>query len=354
MLFAPSIEEGLALARRVDAKYAPAWHGKSPRDQAALAWYFLPHKSAKPLLSPTRPRVIKWYCPFADQKHFPSGHRYCINVYTGCSHRCVYCYAAGYVEMQPAAKDGFRKSLLADLDDLDAFDVPAAPMHLSNSTDAFQPLEARAEDTLFTLRQLARRRRHFTTITLLTKNPSLLAGPHYLDALLALHQPLQRVAVEVSLAFWREEIAAAYDPGCPTVAERLAAMADLRRAGIPLVLRISPTYPIDLAPDGNPCPQTRGDLENLIAAAAAMGVEMVVHTPAKIVRPKTGPLHPLMESMLTLYRRLAGREGLGFHGGAWRLGPEAARQFVISPVEEICRRSKMPLAFCMHHLLQTR
>ena len=63
----PSFDEALALAKKVDPQYAPAWAGLSPKDQAALALFFLPHHSAKLLLGPTRPRVIKWYCPFACQ-----------------------------------------------------------------------------------------------------------------------------------------------------------------------------------------------------------------------------------------------------------------------------------------------
>src|SRR3989304_1959246 len=80
------------LLERLDPKVKPVWQARLPKEQVALARYFLPHNSHKPTLGPTRPRVIKWYCPFACQSSFPSGHRYCVNVYTGCGHRCVYCY----------------------------------------------------------------------------------------------------------------------------------------------------------------------------------------------------------------------------------------------------------------------
>jgi hypothetical protein len=358
-LLPPDIDDGLALVRRVDPKYAPAWAGLSDREQAALAMYFLPHRSAKPVLGVTRPRVVKWYCPFADQRTFPTGPRYCINVYTGCAHGCVYCYAAGYLAMDARPKAGFRRLLLKDLQDLDAFDVPPAPVHLSNSTDACQPLETRIGDTLFTLQHLGRFAHRFSTVTLLTKNPALLTRPEYTDALLALNQQVGgRLVIEVSLAFWREEIAAAYDPGAPPVARRRQAIGALRAAGLPVVLRISPTYPLGIPPPGpstsSACPQTLEDMGQLACFAAEAGITAIVHTPAKIVRPKHGPLHPLMQAMLALYRRLAGPEGLDFHGGAWRLPRPVAERYVVQPLRQICRRHGVRLEFCMHHLLAAR
>jgi hypothetical protein len=79
-------QEALHLVPQIDEKFRPVWEGLTPQHQAALALFFLPHRSSKDVLAPTRPRVIKWYCPFAGQKVFPSGHRYCINDYTGCVH----------------------------------------------------------------------------------------------------------------------------------------------------------------------------------------------------------------------------------------------------------------------------
>ena len=58
--------EALSLLERIDEKYKPVWDGRHPDERTALAQYFLPHSSRKPVLAPTRPRVVKWYCPFAS------------------------------------------------------------------------------------------------------------------------------------------------------------------------------------------------------------------------------------------------------------------------------------------------
>jgi len=81
-----------SLLARLDPKYVPAFERLAEKEQHKAALYFLPHASAKEIITVTRPRMIKWYCPFADQSAFPSGVRYSINVYSGCEHGCQYCY----------------------------------------------------------------------------------------------------------------------------------------------------------------------------------------------------------------------------------------------------------------------
>ncbi len=175
-----------SLIRRVHPKFKPAWDRCSPADQRALALYFLPHNSRKDVLEPTRPRVVKWYCPFAAQCDFPSGHRYCINVYTGCAHACEYCYARAYEPDGAATKQNFARLLAKDLEDLEVFDVPPAPVHMSNSTDPFQPLENAAGHMRLALEHILRHRHRFTTVTILTKNPLLPVQQGYLDLFQAL------------------------------------------------------------------------------------------------------------------------------------------------------------------------
>lgn len=364
------------LVQKIDEKFRPVWTGRPPEEAKALAAYFLPHRSAKPVLKPTRPRMIKWYCPFAAQSDFPTGHRYCINVYTGCAHRCVYCYAAAYMPGEPSQKMNFERLLARDIEDLEQFDVSAAPVHLSNSTDPFQPLEAEAGNTKFALEQVLAHRERFTTVVILTKNPLLPVEHGYLGLFRELgtlpqghpnseefrRLGLPAFCVEVSLTFWREEPRSVYDPNAPSIEERKAGIRALAKAGIPIVLRIDPLFPRSplredsqetLADFGLPEAQTIEDLENLVHFAREMHVRHVVYSPTKIVKPRGRQLSETMQAMRVVYERVASPGRLVWRSNSWRLPPAIATSKVVQPFLEICRREGVRAVHCMQNLIDT-
>ena len=361
---------------RIDPKYRPAWDGKSVQHQLAMSWYFLPHRSRKAVLSPTRPRVVKWYCPFADQRQFPSGHRYCINIYAGCGHRCEYCYAAAYAPTEASAKPDFERMLRQDMADLERFDVPPAPVHLSNSTDPFQPLETKLGHTRLALEQILEHRNRFTTVTVLTKNPLLAIRLGYVGlfqslAKLPTRHPCRNefartgrpgLCVEVSLAFWRDEARAAYEPSAPSVKDRIEGVRALSGAGVPVVLRIDPLFPRSplrddlpkmLADFGLTEAQTPDGLAALVRLAKEVGARHVVYSTAKLVQPRGRPLSATMCAMREAYGFMASPRKPVYRGGAWRLPADVANSRIVAPFLEICRNEGVPASHCKHNLLGT-
>jgi len=348
----------------------------SEDDQVALAGYFLPRRSEKEFIEPTRPKLVKWYCPFASQCQFASGHRYCINVYVGCSHNCRYCYAAAYEPDEAGTKRDFQRGIDRDMAELEAFDVPPAPVHLSNSVDAFQPLERSTGHTRYALEQILAHRHRFTTVTMLTKNPMLPIELGYVDLfkeLTALPRNHSKRAeldaqnapafqVHVSLAFWNDESRAAYDPDAPTVDQRREGVLRLRDAGIPLVLRIDPLFPRSpLATNPNQTlrdfglveAQTIEDLKNLVQLARHVGVRHVVYSALKIVQPRRRKLDDTMKAMKSVYKAIAAPEKLDWHGGSWRLPRAIASEYVLREFLQICRREGVKARFCAQDLVET-
>ena len=364
------------LLATIDPKYRPAWEGKSLHDQRAMAMYFLPHRSSKLTLGPTRPRVVKWYCPFARQSEFPSGHRYCINVYIGCQHRCEYCYANAYSRPGVSAKPNFERMLRKDMDDLERFDLPPAPVHISNSTDPFQSLEADVGHARTALEEILAHRSRFTTVTVLTKNPLLAVELGYIPLFRSLMDlppghPNQEeylredqpgLRIEVSLAFWRDEATAAYDVQAPPIQDRIDGIRALRGAEIPLVLRIDPLFPRSplgagsgkaLADFGLVEAQTIEDLTSLVRLARDVGAYHVVYSPAKIVQPRGRPHSPTMRAMRQAYESLAAPQKLVFRGGAWRLPSDVSDRYIVGPFLDVCRREGVRAKHCMQNLLET-
>ena len=373
-LSASEVRKGLSLASRVHAKYRPVFDKLDESDRAAVALYCLPHGSRKDVLEVTRPRVVKWYCPFADQRMFPSGHRYSINVYTGCEHRCQYCYVNGYSARQPNCKSRFRQDLCKDLEALEAFDVPPAPVHLSNSTDALQPLEQAHRHTLFTLEKLAEHRKRFTTVTLLTKNPAALVEDGYIQALHRLNQlpsdhsrrgrfeekgfpPLR---LEISLAFFNDQHRRLLDPAAPSVEDRMEAIRRLRKENLPVFLRIDPLFPRDplgggktMASFGLPDVQPMSDLEGLVGFGSEAGIQGIIYSVAKITRPRQGGPSPVMEQMKRVYNHLSADQPLAFRGGSWRLPENVAKERVVGPFLELCARYSISAKPCKANLITT-
>lgn len=365
-----------AMVHRINKKFRPVWAQRCAAEQMALGRYFLPHRSRLTSLAPTRPQLTKWYNPFADQELFPSGHRYCINVYTGCPHDCLYCYALAYQRKEASCKQGFSRLLSKDLNDLDFFNVPPAPVHISNSTDPFQPLEKQFGHTMMTLEGLAAHRNRFTSVTLLTKNPGLAARDQYIKIFRVLGElpvnhpyadklaqsgtpPLQ---VEVSLAFWRDKARAFWDPHAPSVAQRIEGIRALRAAGIPVVLRIDPLFP--RSPIPMPLPfnfryfgleeaQTLEDLNQLACFAKEIGAMHIVYSPVKIIVPRTRAMTLPMIKLLEVYRILARPDKLEWRGGSWRLPAPIAANYITEPFLEICRRHGVTAKFCKQNLLET-
>ena len=371
-----SDDDALAFVNRINKKFMPVWENRSREDKIALAKYFLPHRSSKPVLGPTRPRVVKWYCPFASQKDFPTGHRYCINVYAGCDHKCTYCYAAGYEPESANTKKSFEKHIGMDMNDLERFDVPPAPVHLSNSTDPFQPLEKEFGHTRYALEQILKHRHRFTTVTILTKNPLMPVQLGYVDLFkqfieLPYDHPkceefnqkqFPGFVIEVSLAFWQETARDAYDQGAPTVEQRVEGIRALHVAGIPLVLRIDPLFPRSpitdhplktMADFGLPEAQTIDDLDNLVSFASDIEVRHIVYSASKIVQPRGRKLSEAVRTLRSIYETFAAPEKLVWRGGSWRLPPSIVQDKVIQPFLEICQRHGVKAKFCKQNLIET-
>ncbi|MEQ1891214.1 MAG: radical SAM protein [Planctomycetota bacterium] len=204
--------------------------------------------------------------------------RWSLNPYRGCQHACSYCYARPtHQYLGLGAGSDFERRLIvkSNLPEVLAREL-ARPswrgesISIAGVTDPYQPLEARWQITRRCLEVCLQYRNPVSIVTkgvLVTRDAELLAE-------------LARVAgarVFVSVPLLDAELARALEPGAPTPRERLAALSELARAGVPTGLALAPFVP-RLSEEG---------LAELVAAAAEAGASsaflVLLRVPAEVL-----------------------------------------------------------------------
>ncbi len=352
------------LIQNVDSKFKPIFEGVnySCEEKRAIYRYFFSQKPKK--LPPSlKSRLINLYDPLADRsKRFPDGLRFCLNVYVGCEHACKYCYVNGYSKESVGdsyhEKSGFKEKLIKDINEIKKLNVPIAPLHLSNSTDICQEdLETNFRHTLFALNTIAENRNTFSSITLLTKNPKLLCEKEYLSTIKS--PSMKPLVVQVTCAYWNDEIRAFYEPDAPSVQSRLDALRILSNNNVNTEMRIDPLFPSSRINDkirrhkqlshySLPEAQSLGDLVNLIRFAKGIGVKSIIGKPLKI--PISNKAKKSKDLFGNLYTDSLPGKKRKVQGGSWRL-PEQYQKEMISTVNEICVKEEIEFKHCKHDVL---
>lgn len=187
-----------------------------------------------------------------------------INTYRGCEHGCVYCYARpghGYLDHSPGLD--FERILYAKHDaaellrsELTKPSYRPAPLALGAVTDVYQPVEGRLGLTRAVLEVLLEARH---PVRIITKSSRILRDVDLLQALAA----DGLVQVDLSLTTLDKDLARKLEPRASAPYRRLAAIAGLHTAGVPVGVSTSPVIP----------GLTDHELERLLAAAADAGAE---------------------------------------------------------------------------------
>jgi DNA repair photolyase len=163
---------------------------------------------------------------------------YCLNPYTGCQVRCVYCYArlfmrrysghreawGDFVDVKVNAPELLRKQLRRPKE---------GRVWISSVCDPYQPLEAKYRLTRKCLEELLPSR---NPVTIQTKSDLILRD---LDLLTG----FEDVEVGFTITTDDEEIAGLFEPGASSVSKRLAAIEKIHDAGIRTFAFIGPILP---------------------------------------------------------------------------------------------------------------
>ncbi len=237
-------------AARREAFHDPDWAADDP---APLRTQVTAERSSRIIARNTSPDI-----PF-DRS---------INPYRGCEHGCIYCYARpthAWLGLSPGLD--FESRIFAKPDaarllvrELAAPGYSPDTIALGTATDPYQPAERTHRLTRAVL-EVLRDARHPVGIT--TKSDLVLRD---LDILADMAAD-DLVLVAISLPTLDPALARRLDPRAPRPEKRLAAMARLSAAGVPVMVNVSPIIP----------GLTDHEIEAILACAREHGASRIGH-----------------------------------------------------------------------------
>lgn len=298
--------------------------------------------NAPRVVTEVRPEIAKTIIARNDSPDVPFEQS--INPYRGCEHGCIYCFARpshAYWDLSPGLE--FETRLIAKTNAADALRaelgkrgyVPS-PIALGSNTDPYQPIEREHRITRQVLEVLRETRHPFTLVT----KGSLIRRD--LD-LLAEMAALRLCGVMISVTSLDNDLKRILEPRAAAPATRLAIIRELKAAGVPVGVLVSPMIP------GVNDHELEAIIEACAAAGASRAAYLMVRLPHEVA--------PLFESWLREHRPLRAdhvmsliRQSRGGRENDPRFGSRMTGE---GPIAELLRQ-RFRLACKRHGLNQTR
>lgn len=254
----------------------------------------------------------------------PCPIRFSVNTYHSCDFKCPYCYI--WADKGAAhIRSGFRKALLHDIKRAVEFGVKSCVVEISASTDPFQYIEEKEGESLFAIEELLNAG---FRVLIVTKNPSMLLLPRYLNIL-----KNDNVFVDVTITSLREGIDKNYflTNNGPTAENKLEAIRKIIKLGKDLRVKIEPVVPSFRAING----QSSEDLRKLVEVLHQIGVKMVI---AKTLRINSFMPNFVVSQLLDYYKENGELVGSNYILSA------AIRKKLLQPIYDEC--NKLEMKFC--------
>jgi DNA repair photolyase len=249
--------------------------------------------------------------------------RLTLNPYTGCEHRCVYCYASTYIPKFFNCRP--KKNLILRLKK-EAVKLKGETISIANSSDPYPSLE---EKTCLTRSCLEIFARHNCKVQMVTKSTLVVRDADLFN----------KIPSVVSLTITTDDDTTArlIEPNAPPSSERLKTAETLIDKGVPTSVRIDPIIPfVNEEPAG------------LIRKLASIGVKHVTSSTLKI-RPGNwrrfrAALPRIAEKLEALYLRE------GEKVGTYMYLPRDLRLQLLKKVGRLAREYDLKFGTCREGL----
>jgi len=253
--------------------------------------------------------------------------KYSLHPYTGCSHKCLYCYATAYIGLRDSTpKKNFIENLRKELDKANRNMI----VEMSTSSDPYPPIEDKLRLTRQTLKELFRRRFRVlitTKSSLVTRDVDLLSA--------------NKSAVMITITTLDERLSKVIEPGAPPPSERLLALKELTKKGVPVGARVDPVIPFV---NDDPA-----ELSQLVEKLQEVGVKYVVTSTYKAkpdsYRRIVSALPELEDKLRNIYFK-----GKTYVSGYYYLSLDM-RMNLLRPVVNSARKLGLSYATCREGLV---
>ena len=185
------------------------------------------------------------YAPTSQVLNKPTGfmdaYDFTLNPYSGCSFGCTYCYAAFFsrdiqkrdswgkwVNVKENAVELLRKRKPGTLD--------GKRIYMSSVTDPYQPVERQLQLTRGILQTMADRGDK-PKLVVQTRSPDVVRD---CDLYLRIGENGGRVQVNMTVTTDDEDIRRTFEPHCPANPRRLAAISEVKSAGVHACITMTP------------------------------------------------------------------------------------------------------------------
>jgi len=248
-----------------------------------------------------------------------------LNPYTGCDHKCVYCYATSYI---PHFLKCRAKTDLIERLEIESHKLEGHVISISNSSDPYPTIERELGLTrkcLKVLQQKACKIQIITKSTLVTRDIDI----------------LERTAsmVAIGITTDKDEISKQLEPNAPSSSARIKAIRTLDERGIPVCARIDPIIPF-----------LNDNLRTLIETLAAIGVK---HITSSVYKIKADNWRRFTVTFPEIAKRL---EPLYFEQGerisGYRYLPTELRYNLMKNAKELAEQNGVKFGTCREGLSQ--
>ncbi|MFW6048428.1 MAG: radical SAM protein [Candidatus Natronoplasma sp.] len=250
--------------------------------------------------------------------------KYSLNPYTGCGHRCIYCYST-YI---PNFYEPRRKKDIVERVKKDLQKIPEGSLvSLSNSSDPYLPLDREYEDTRRCLKALED---EGMKVLIVTKGVHLKRDIDILKEMDA--------AMTVSICTLKDELKKKLEPNAPSGHERLSLVETLVEEGIPVGVRLDPIFPH----------LTEDEIPRIVKKASEAGAEHIVSSSFKARGDSWKRFKFAFPETAKKLEELYFEKGEKIDNSYYL--PKEERKAILGKVAEECEEHGIPFATCREAL----